>query len=89
MIGLRQLLAVSLERLPRMADFTIWASACERALGMQSNEFIRTYQSNLINGRNLALESSVLFEPLQVIARDGFYGTAAELLDSEPDRGRR
>jgi hypothetical protein len=80
--GLRKLPAVRFERLPRMADFATWATACENGLEKRQGEFLRTYQANLVGGRNLALESSPLFEPLEALAREGFCGTAAELLDA-------
>ena len=80
-VGLRNLPNVSLERLPRMADFAAWATACEEGLRMGSGEFLRLYEANRIAGRDLALESSPLFEPLRRLSLVGFQGTAAELLD--------
>ncbi len=91
--GLGKLPTVWLERRPRMADFTTWASACEEGLGLQHREFLRTYEANLVGGRNLALESSALFEPIEHLAHEGFCGTAAELLEllnkMAPDLTRR
>ena len=79
-IGLRQLPAISLARLPRMADFAIWVSACEEAIEVESREFLAVYSENQIAGRDLALESSPLFEPLKHLAQLGFKGSTAELL---------
>ncbi len=91
--GLRRLPSISLRRLPRMADFATWATACEEGIGLSHREFLRTYETNLIGGRNLALESSALFGPIELLAREGFCGTAAELLEllnkTAPDTIRR
>ena len=55
-------------------------TACEEALGMGSEEFLRAYEANRADGCNLALESSQLYQPLGELARQGFTGTVAELL---------
>ncbi|MGO9606578.1 MAG: hypothetical protein ACLQAT_24835 [Candidatus Binataceae bacterium] len=78
--GLRNRPNVSLEQLPRMADFALWVNACEESLGMKPGETLATYQSNRAEMHNLALESSPVYEPLAKLARDGFSGTVAELL---------
>jgi hypothetical protein len=57
---------------PRMADFAIWVSACERALGLTRGEALEAYQANCAEARNLALEASPLYEPLREVARAGF-----------------
>ena len=64
MAGLRNLPAVTLDQLPRMADFAIWVSACENALGVRTGEFLQTYQDNRADGRVLTLESSPLYNRL-------------------------
>ena len=79
--GLSRLPAVSLKRLPRMADFATWASACQEGLGLESREFLEVYSINQLAGRDLALESSPLYEPLRNLARQGFRGSTAELLN--------
>ena len=79
-LGLRNLPAVTLDGMPRMADFANWACACAEGLGLDAGEFLRIYDANRADARNLALESSPLFEPLRELARDGFTGTTAELL---------
>ncbi|MGA7871173.1 MAG: hypothetical protein WCA22_09770 [Candidatus Binatus sp.] len=77
--GLGNLPAVTLEQPPRMADFAIWVKACEESLGMKPGEALATYQSNRTETHNLALESSPLYEPVALLAREGFTGTVAEL----------
>jgi len=79
--GLRNLPDVSLNQLPRMADFAIWINACEESLGMKSGEALSAYQNNCIEAHRLALESSPLYEPVSKLADEGFSGTIAELHD--------
>ena len=77
--GLRNLPQVKLERLPRLADFALWVSACEEALDMQPGEAIAASKANCAEARDLALEASPLYGPLAELAREGFTGTVAEL----------
>jgi hypothetical protein len=70
-----------LQRLPRMADFTVWATACETAL-WPAGTFARAYEAN----RRAAIESMIDADPVascvrEIIAqRKTWTGTAAELL---------
>jgi hypothetical protein len=80
--GLRTLPNLTIGHLPRMADFANWASACEEVLGLGRGEFLKIYQNNRIEARDLALGSSPLYEPLRELARAGFNGSTAELLES-------
>lgn len=77
--GLRNLANVSLDHPPRMADFALWASACEQNLDMAPGEALCTYRSNRAETRNLALEASPLYSPVAELAREGFSGTVGEL----------
>jgi hypothetical protein len=79
-VGLRNLPEVTIDHPPRMADFAIWASACENALGIRTGEFLQTYQDSRADGRILTLESSPLYEPLTKLATESFNGTTSELL---------
>ena len=63
-----------------MADFAIWVSACEGALGLERGEALDIYRANCVEARNLALEASPVYEPLREVARAGFSGTSSELL---------
>ena len=78
-MGLRNLAQVKLERPPRLADFALWVSACDEALGMKPGEAMAACQANCAEARALALEASPLHEPLTELAREGFTGTVAEL----------
>jgi hypothetical protein len=77
--GLRNLPRDKLERPPRLADFALWVSACEEALGMKAGEAMAACQVNCAEVRDLALEASPLYQPLAELAREGFTGTVAEL----------
>jgi hypothetical protein len=79
-VGLRKLPALALGNLPRMADFASWASACEDGSGFHCGEFLKAYERNRADARDLALESYPLYEPLRVLAKQGFRGSTAELL---------
>jgi hypothetical protein len=70
---------VRLERPPRLADFALWVTACEPALGMEPGEAVTACQTNSAEARDLALEASPLYVPLAELAREGFTGTVAEL----------
>jgi hypothetical protein len=63
-----------------MADFALWVSACEESLGTRPGEALTSYSANRTETRDLALESSPIYEPVAKLARDGFTGTVAELL---------
>src|SRR6516164_1300758 len=81
--GLRSLSGFDrrLEKLPRMADFTLWATACETAL-WPAGTFARTYEAN----RRAAIESMIDADPVascvrEIVSRSqSWIGTAAELL---------
>ena len=78
--GLRNLPRVKLEQLPRLADFALWVSACEKALGLELGEAMTACRANSAEAHDLALEASTLYQPLAELAREGFTGTVAELL---------
>jgi len=67
--------------LPRMADFTLWATACETAL-WPAGTFARAYEAN----RRAAIETMIDADPVascvrEIVAlRKSWIGTAAELL---------
>ena len=77
--GIRNLPQVRLKRPPRLADFALWISACEEALGMKPGEVMASCRANAAEVRELALEASPLCQPLVQLAREGFTATVAEL----------
>src|SRR5262249_9356990 len=78
--GLRTLDRVHLDRLPRMADFALWAAACETAL-WPAGTFARAYGAN----RRSAVEGIIDADPVAALVRDimaernSWTGSAAEL----------
>ena len=92
--GLRELGSVHLDRLPRMADFALWATACETAL-WPTGTFTRAYAAN----RRAAIEGIIEADPVAACVRQfmsersSWTGSAAELLrvsvqrSSESSRG--
>jgi hypothetical protein len=79
--GLRTLGRVRLDRLPRMADFAIWAAACETAL-WPAGTFARAYAEN----RRIAIEGMIEADPVATCVRgllakqSAWTGSAADLL---------
>jgi hypothetical protein len=79
--GLRTLGRVHLDRLPRMADFALWAAACEPAL-WPAGTFARAYTSN----RRAAIESIIEADPIAACVRTMmanrtiWIGSASDLL---------
>jgi hypothetical protein len=62
--GLRGIDGVQLDRLPRMADFGIWATACETALWPRGT-FARAYTAN----RRATIESIIEADPIATCVR--------------------
>jgi hypothetical protein len=79
--GLRAMGRVQLDRLPRMADFALWATACETAL-WPAGTFARAYAAN----RRAAIESIIEADPIAtcvraiMIDRAIWSGSASDLL---------
>lgn len=73
---------VRLDRLPRMADFAVWASAAESALGLGPGAFMEAYDRNRSAANDLALEASLVAgEILKLMAgRDEWTSTYTDLL---------
>jgi hypothetical protein len=63
--GLQRLSQVRLERSPRMADFALWATACETAL-WPPGTFLRAYNAN----RRAAIEGVIEADPVAAFVRE-------------------
>jgi hypothetical protein len=63
--GLRTLPGIGLDRLPRMADFALWAAACETAL-WPPGTFGRAYEAN----RKSAIEGMIDADPVAAWVRE-------------------
>jgi hypothetical protein len=64
-VGLRKLSSVRLERAPRMADFALWATACEAAF-CPPGTFLRVYDAN----RRAAIEEVIEADPVAAFVRE-------------------
>jgi hypothetical protein len=79
--GLQTLPAVGFTTLPRMADFALWATACEPAL-WPAGTFARGYDAN----RRAAVEGIIEADPVAICVRalmaerSSWAGTASDLL---------
>lgn len=80
--GLRRLPDVSLDSLPRMADFARWVVACQPALPWDEGTFMEAYRQQ----REEAVETGIEADPVAVALRELFHdeglwkGTATDLL---------
>jgi hypothetical protein len=87
--GLRELPRVRLERLPRMADFAVWATACETAL-WPTGTFACAYEAN----RKAAVVDAIDANPVAACVREimaernSWTGSAADLLRVGVDPSR-
>ena len=85
-LGLRKLGNLQLKQLPRMADFALWAAACETAF-WPAGTFARAYQAN----RRAAIEDLIDVDPLaarirQIMANCSTWtGNASDLLRAGAD----
>ena len=85
--GLRRLPDTKLERLPRMADFALWASACETAVWSTG-----TFWSAYCGNRDEAVENVIEADPVAAVVRalmetrTKWTGTATSLLGTLSDR---
>jgi hypothetical protein len=79
--GLHMLPQVRLKRLPRMADFALWAAACESAFRPAG-----TLEAAYSNNRRYAIENMVDADPVAALVRElmadraQWTGSASELL---------
>jgi len=81
--ALRNQHTVVLARKPRMADFAMWVTAAEPALGWESGAFMKAYSANQDAGVEVALEASPFGEALlkHITKRVTWVGTATDLLN--------
>jgi hypothetical protein len=79
--GLRQLPNTQLARLPRMADFALWATACEGAL-WQPGSFVRTYADNRADMDETVIEGDAVAIAVRSLmaGRTNWNGIAKDLL---------
>ena len=80
--GLAMLPKTKLGKLPRMADFALWASACETAL-WPAGTFLKAYDSNRDDANEIMIDSDPVAAAVltMMTTRTGWAGTASDLLD--------
>jgi hypothetical protein len=81
--GLRALKqGVTLDALPRMADFAEWVTACEQGLGLSKGQFLDAYRNNQEKANGLAIEASPVAQAIIALIADcdDFVGTTGGLL---------
>jgi hypothetical protein len=85
--GLRMLPHVRLKRLPRMADFALWATACESAFRPAG-----TLEAAYSNNRRAAIENIIDADPVAALVREimadkaQWRGSASDLLQIGANR---
>jgi len=70
--------SVTLDSLPRMADFALWVAAAEPALGLEPGSFLRAYRANRTTANELPLETPIV-EAIRKVPLP-WTGTASQLL---------
>jgi hypothetical protein len=79
-VGLQRLPQTRLARLPRMADFALWGTACEREAGA----FMRAYENNRASAVEVVLEADLVATAVRILMRTrdgkGWAGTSTSLL---------
>ena len=80
--GLARESAVKPDRLPRMADFAIWVTACETALGWPTGTFMAAYTENRSSANETAMEASIVGTVIAEFMSDRtvWEGTSTDLL---------
>jgi primase-polymerase (primpol)-like protein len=82
--ALKNLPETKLDRLPRMADFALWATAAEPGLGWEKGTFLKAYQGNRDAANSIALEASAIGDLVRDLVREkgevGWTGKASDLL---------
>jgi hypothetical protein len=78
---------VRLEGMPRMADFALWATAAEEALGLQPGAFMEAYAGNRREATESALEADPVASAVREFMDDHgeWSGTAAQLWKAPGD----
>lgn len=87
--GLNRLPEIRLKKLPRMADFAIWATACETALQhldgtcWEEGTFVKVYDDNIDEAVETVLNANLVATAVRTFIADQkeWSGTATDLLE--------
>jgi hypothetical protein len=82
-VGLKRLPETRLEKLPRMADFALWATACETAL-WPAGTFWSAYCGNRDDAVEGVIDADLIATAVRAVmaTRTVWTGTASDLLDA-------
>jgi hypothetical protein len=85
--GLKHLPTTHLSTLPRMADFAIWATACEGAL-WEPGTFAKAYKANIAGAIESVIDADMVSDAVRdfMEKRDGWQGSAKDLLGALADQ---
>ncbi|MFD0673485.1 hypothetical protein [Cohnella sp. GCM10027633] len=80
--AMRELPKTKLMKKPRMADFALWATAAEEALGWQKGDFMKAYGDNIISAVSQGLEADPVAAAVRLMMaeRKDWVGTPRDLL---------
>jgi hypothetical protein len=83
--SLRKFRTIHLPRVPRMADFAIWVTAAEQALGWKDGTFLNAYAMNRREVNAMTLDADLVGTAVKAFMEGRGYetweGTATELLN--------
>ena len=89
--GLRNINEIKLPKLPRLADFALWAAACERTYWSQGT-FMSAFNDNRDDMMEHVIEADPLADTLRAFIQEqpeqSWEGQASKLLNALTDNGR-
>jgi hypothetical protein len=82
--ALRNRSATALPRLPRMADFALFVTAAEAALGWPAESFVAAYEANRRASNDISIDSSAVGPAIRTLIerRGAWSGTATALREA-------
>lgn len=85
--ALRRIDAVTLEKLPRMADFALWMTAAEAGLDWEPGTFVAAMEAGRAETMAAAFDADVVAKAVDAFIREehptsGWEGTPSELLEA-------
>ena len=82
--ALRNIDTVKLDSYPRMADFAMWVTASEQALGWIPGTFLEAYRRNIHDVTSLTLDADLVGTAVNIFmeGKKEWSGTATELLNA-------
>lgn len=74
--------SVTIDEMPRMADFSKWATAAEPSMGMKPGTVVKAFNRKQADAIGIAMEASLIANPLHQLARElgTWKGSTTDLL---------